>query len=113
MSNQAAHYLQSLDRIHRRGQDREVEYIVLLCDGTIEVQEYDRLTAKERASQQLLRDRAPEPVTREAMLAELLRDLTSGRRSDAGLSGGWVAPRQEGALPGVACWSAGLYRTPD
>lgn len=80
MSNQAAHYLQSLDRIHRRGQDREVEYVVLLCDGTLEVQEYDRLTAKERASQQLLRDRAPEPVSREAMLAELLRDPHLGAK---------------------------------
>jgi SNF2 family DNA or RNA helicase len=30
MSNQPAHYLQSLDRIHRRGQTREVEYMVLL-----------------------------------------------------------------------------------
>lgn len=74
MSNQAAHYLQSLDRIHRRGQGREVEYLILLCDATLEVQEYERLTAKERASQQLLRDHVPEPVSREAMLAELLRD---------------------------------------
>ena len=49
MSNQAAHYLQSLDRIHRRGQEREVEYITLLCEDTVEVQEYARLTDKERA----------------------------------------------------------------
>ena len=43
MSNQAAHYLQSIDRIHRRGQDREVEYVVLLCEDTLEVREYERL----------------------------------------------------------------------
>ena len=36
-SNQAAHYLQSLDRIHRRGQTRDVEYLILLCDGTLEI----------------------------------------------------------------------------
>jgi SNF2 family DNA or RNA helicase len=36
-SNQAAHYLQSLDCIHRRGQARPVEYLMLLCDGIIEV----------------------------------------------------------------------------
>jgi SNF2 family DNA or RNA helicase len=74
MSNQAAHYLQSLDRIHRRGQQRQVEYLILLCDRTIEVEEYDRLRRKERASQELLRDQAPEPITRQAMLGELLRD---------------------------------------
>jgi SNF2 family DNA or RNA helicase len=70
MSNQAAHYLQSLDRVHRRGQTREVEYIVLLCERTIEVEEYERLTAKERAAQQLLGDRVEPPVTREAMLRQ-------------------------------------------
>jgi SNF2 family DNA or RNA helicase len=48
MSNQAAHYLQSLDRIHRRGQTRDVEYIVLLCDQTIELAEYARLTTSRR-----------------------------------------------------------------
>lgn len=70
MSNQAAHYLQSLDRIHRRGQTREVEYIVLLCEKSIELDEYDRLTEKERAAQQLLGDRVEPPVTREAMLRQ-------------------------------------------
>ena len=72
MSNQAAHYLQSLDRIHRRGQTRNVEYLILLCDQTIELQEYDRLTIKERAAQQLLRDRVEEPITRETMLQEAI-----------------------------------------
>lgn len=72
MSNQAAHYLQSLDRIHRRGQTREVEYLILLCDKTIEVEEYERLTKKERAAQVLLRDQVEKPITKETMLAEAI-----------------------------------------
>lgn len=72
MSNQAAHYLQSLDRIHRRGQTRDVEYLILLCDKTIELEEYERLTRKERAAQALLRDQVEEPITRETMLREAI-----------------------------------------
>jgi SNF2 family DNA or RNA helicase len=72
MSNQAAHYLQSLDRVHRRGQQRDVEYILLLCDRSLETQEYERLTAKEAAAQALLRDAVAPPLTREAMLEEIL-----------------------------------------
>ena len=45
-SNQAAHFMQSLDRIHRRGQERDVEYVVLLCDGPIEEDEYAAHPAK-------------------------------------------------------------------
>lgn len=71
LSNQAAHYLQSLDRIHRRGQTRPVQYTVLLCDATIELAEFDRLTQKERSAQLLLGDRVDPPPTRESMLAEL------------------------------------------
>ncbi|MEC4814192.1 MAG: DEAD/DEAH box helicase [Scytonema sp. PMC 1069.18] len=71
MSNQAAHYLQSLDRIHRRGQTRDVEYLILLCDQTIEIEEYERLTRKECAAQALLKDRVEEPITRETMLREV------------------------------------------
>jgi SNF2 family DNA or RNA helicase len=70
MSNQAAHYLQSLDRIHRRGQSRSVEYVILLCDHTLEVQEFDRLQDKERMAQDLLGDRIAPPITLDAMLAE-------------------------------------------
>lgn len=70
LSNQAAHYLQSLDRIHRRGQVRDVEYLILLCDKTIELQEYERLVAKEAAAQSLLGDVVQAPATREAFLAE-------------------------------------------
>ncbi|WP_325314649.1 DEAD/DEAH box helicase [Microcoleus sp. PH2017_28_MFU_U_A] len=72
MSNQAAHYLQSLDRIHRRGQTRDVEYLILLCDKTIESDEYERLTRKERAAQALFRDEVEEPITRETMLREVI-----------------------------------------
>jgi SNF2 family DNA or RNA helicase len=75
-SNQAAHYLQSLDRIHRRGQDRDVRYIVLLCQETIEEAEFERLRGKERRAQVLLGDNADAPVTREGMLGELLLTAT-------------------------------------
>lgn len=72
MSNQAAHYLQSLDRVHRRGQTRDVEYHVLLATDTIEVREYDRLLRKEAAAQELLGDEVEPPPTREGFLTDLL-----------------------------------------
>jgi SNF2 family DNA or RNA helicase len=75
MSNQAAHYLQSVDRIHRRGQTRDVEYLILLCDKTIEIEEYERLIDKEQSGQELLGDRVEEPVTRESMLSEALNAI--------------------------------------
>ena len=70
-TNQAAHYLQSLDRIHRRGQAREVEYFILLGENSIEPQEFDRLTLKETRARDLLGDIIDEPVTRERFLDEL------------------------------------------
>lgn len=73
MSNQPAHYLQSLDRIHRRGQNRPVEYLVLLCDGTVELAEYDRLVHKEKTAGDLLGDPPGQAVTRESFLADLLK----------------------------------------
>jgi SNF2 family DNA or RNA helicase len=75
MSNQAAHYLQSLDRIHRRGQDRDVEYVALLCDGTIEWPEYARLHRKAAMQADLLGDPRPNSLTRELVLDELLASL--------------------------------------
>jgi SNF2 family DNA or RNA helicase len=75
-SNQAAHYLQSLDRIHRRGQTRDVEYLILLCDQTLEFSEFDRLLRKEAAAQELLGDEVAHLVTKESFLEEL---LTSAR----------------------------------
>lgn len=94
MSNQAAHYLQSLDRIHRRGQTRPVEYIVLLCQGSIEEEEYGRLLRKEAAAQHLLGDVVEPPLERAAMLAETLALLQVGSRKDPQLasSSGAICP---------------------
>lgn len=72
MSNQAAHYMQSLDRIHRRGQERPVEYLFLVSDGTIEQTEFTRLRAKERAARDLLGDPGEPPPTRLSMLTQLM-----------------------------------------
>jgi SNF2 family DNA or RNA helicase len=72
-SNQAAHYLQSLDRIHRRGQDRPVEYVVLLCRDTLDEVEYARLLEKADAQSDLLGDPQDLRPTRESMLSEILR----------------------------------------
>ena len=80
MSNQAAHYLQSLDRIHRRGQAREVEYVVLLCEDTLEVMEYERLLRKQRMAENLLGDDVVLPVTREGFLRDLYPDQPSHNR---------------------------------
>jgi SNF2 family DNA or RNA helicase len=71
-SNQAAHFMQSLDRIHRRGQERPVEYVALLCRGTLEETEYQRILDKADAQADILGDPAPERPTRQLMLAELL-----------------------------------------
>lgn len=70
-TNQAAQYLQSLDRIHRRGQTREVQYFVLLAENSIESAEFDNLVRKEARARDLLGDVVPEPITREQFLAEL------------------------------------------
>src|SRR5207248_334210 len=48
-SNQAAHYMQSVDRIHRRGQEHDVIYHVILARDTIEEHEFERILDKERA----------------------------------------------------------------
>lgn len=76
MSNQAAHHLQSLDRVHRRGQTREVRYITLLARGTLEEVEYQRLRDKAIAQADLLGDHAPAPVTRQLLLEELLGSVS-------------------------------------
>lgn len=71
-SNQAAHFMQSVDRIHRRGQTREVRYVVLLAEGTLEEREYARLVGKQEAARELLGDPGDPPPTRQAMLDEIL-----------------------------------------
>lgn len=70
-SNQAAHYMQSVDRIHRRGQEHDVTYHVLLAHDTVEEREFDRILEKERTGRDLLGDIYEEPMTRERFLAEL------------------------------------------
>jgi len=71
-SNQAAHFMQSLDRIHRRGQERDVEYIVLLCEGSLEEVEYERILRKVELQADVLGDPKPYRPTREALLEELV-----------------------------------------
>lgn len=72
LSNQAAHFLQSLDRIHRRGQEREVEYVTLLGENTIERGEYERLLQKADRQATLLGDTSEPRLTRAMLLSELL-----------------------------------------
>jgi len=72
LSNQAAHFMQSLDRIHRRGQGRSVEYVVLLCRDTLEQSEYQRLLDKTDAQADVLGDPVPRRPTRQLVLDELL-----------------------------------------
>lgn len=72
LSNQAAHYLQSLDRIHRRGQGRDVRYVTLIARGTLEEIEYARLRQKADAQADLLGDPPAQAPTRRMMLADLL-----------------------------------------
>lgn len=70
-SNQAAHYMQSVDRIHRRGQQQGVTIHVLLAQNTIEESEFARILEKERTGRDLLGDVYDEPLTRERFLASL------------------------------------------
>jgi SNF2 family DNA or RNA helicase len=71
-SNQAAHYLQSIDRIHRRGQTDTAVSHVLIARNTIEEHEYGNLVRKEHEGRELLGDHYREPMTRERFLSELL-----------------------------------------
>lgn len=71
-SNQAAHYLQSLDRIHRRGQISDaVNYYLLICEKTIEESEVLRLRNKEVRQHDLLGDRIEWPNSLDDALKEL------------------------------------------
>lgn len=70
---QAAQYLQSIDRIHRRGQAAsQVRFHLLVCRQTIEEQEVSRLRRKELEQQDILGDRVPWPSSIDEALAELL-----------------------------------------
>jgi len=70
-SNQAAHYIQSVDRIHRRGQREAVVNYVILSKDTIETREFNTIIKKERAGRDLLGDPYSELLTRERFLADL------------------------------------------
>jgi len=71
-SNQAAHYLQSLDRIHRRGQiSDKVNYYLLICRNTIEETEIIRLRGKEIRQHDLLGDHIVWPTSLDDALGEL------------------------------------------
>lgn len=73
-TNQAAHYLQSLDRIHRRGQSAKVvNYYMMVCEGTIEESEIRRLRRREIAQHDLLGDVVEWPESLDSALAELER----------------------------------------
>lgn len=72
LSNQAAHFLQSIDRIHRRGQSADsVHYHIIVCAGTIEENEIKRLREKELLQQQLLHDKVSWPNSLDEALADL------------------------------------------
>lgn len=71
-SNQAAHYMQSLDRVHRRGQtSSNIDYHFLVCAGTIEQKELERLVSKQKTQSNLLGDAASENFTLEDALREI------------------------------------------
>ena len=71
-SNQAAHYLQSLDRIHRRGQvSDQVNYYLMICTNTIEQTEVSRLRGKEINQHTLLGDHIKWPTSLDDALEEL------------------------------------------
>lgn len=71
-SNQAAHFLQSLDRIHRRGQKSSTtDYHLFVCKGTIEEGEVQRLRDKEVRQSRLLGDKVTWPNSLDDALAEL------------------------------------------
>ena len=74
-SNQAAHYMQSVDRIHRRGQTENVSCHILLCANTIEHNEFEKILAKQKAQHDLLGDHEKEIMTRERFLRDLGEEL--------------------------------------
>ena len=72
LSDQAAQFLQALDRTHRIGQKANaVCYHILVCKGTIEKNQIKILREKEMIQHQLLHARGDFPSTLEDALAEL------------------------------------------
>lgn len=71
-SNQAAHFLQSIDRIHRRGQAApSTDYHIIVCSDSIEETEIKRLREKEVSQHQLLQDKVDWPSSLDEALSEL------------------------------------------
>lgn len=72
---QAAHFLQSLDRIHRLGQNApEVRFHFLVCEGTIEVNEIRLLQEKALMQHRIFAEREEWPASVEEALSELEND---------------------------------------
>ena len=72
LPTQAAFYMQSLDRIHRIGQEaNEVRYHFLIARNTIEKRELERLSQKQSVQGELFHDRAADGLTLEEALEEL------------------------------------------
>jgi SNF2 family DNA or RNA helicase len=70
--DQAAFYLQSLDRIHRRGQSaKSVTYHLLVCKSTIEEGVIQRLRNKEVNQANLLGDKLDWPLSIDEAIADL------------------------------------------
>ena len=70
--SQAAHFLQSIDRIHRRGQSAdETVFYLLVFDKTIEEKELTRLFRKESTQADLLGDVFSMPRTVSDFIAEI------------------------------------------
>lgn len=71
---QAAHHLQSIDRIHRRGQKaNETTYHLIVCDSTIEESVVAQLRNKELRQADLLGDVTPWPADLDQAIQELVR----------------------------------------
>ncbi len=71
-SNQAAHYMQSLDRIHRRGQSSSVvDYYFIIAQNTIESKEVKRLIEKQECQNSLLGDSEQEVLELSKVISEL------------------------------------------
>lgn len=72
LSNQAVHFMQSVDRIHRIGQNStQVEYHFLVCPGTIEEYDVGVVSKKQIRQADLLGDSINEVQTLSQALKEL------------------------------------------
>lgn len=73
-SKQAAHHLQSIDRIHRRGQTaKETVCHLIVCQDTVEENVVARLRDKELQQADLLSDVTPWPADLDEAIQELMR----------------------------------------